>query len=129
MICAVHALLGGAIGACARRRSTAFLAGVGSHLLADLLPHCDYPVKVEVPMALGAVAAVGLIAGTRSTAFAGAVGGAAPDLENLGNQPKYFPTHRDARHGTRTKKVWPQVLLAAGCCGLILWKRLSAVNH
>jgi len=122
MICAVHAFLGGAIGTCARRHSTAFLAGVGSHLLADLLPHRDYPVRVEVPLALRAVATVGLIAGPRSTAFAGAVGGTAPDLENLGNQRKCFPTHHDAQHGRKIRQVWPQVLLAAACLGVIVWK-------
>lgn len=131
MTCAAHALLAGAIGALARRRSRAFLAGVGSHLLADLVPHRDFAPALELLLVAAALAAVGGAAGFTSPAFAGAVGGVAPDAENgfvaAGATGRLcFPTHRGV-HGRARREVWPQVLLSAAAFALILQR--SARDH
>ena len=126
MTCAAHAILAGAVGAIARSRSRAFLAGVGTHLLADLVPHRDFGPAVELVMVAAALAAVGRVAGFDSPAFAGSVGGAAPDLENgldaLGMaQCPCFPTHRHL-HGRRVREVWSQIAVSCAAFGVILWR-------
>jgi hypothetical protein len=125
MMAAVHALLGGAFGRYARCSAPALLGGVLSHLLADLLPHKDYPLPIELPMMLGALGFLAARHGARSPTFMGAVGGVLPDIENglymLGVVPKramVFPTHSGLLpHGRPIPSIGNQVLLAA----MALW--------
>ncbi|UCH34378.1 MAG: hypothetical protein JSV65_17925 [Armatimonadota bacterium] len=124
MICAVHAIIAGAVGASARSRSRAFIAGVGTHLLADLAPHRDFSPPVELLMTAAALGAIGGVSGFNSAAFAGAIGGVAPDIENglaaLGVLAEpCFPTHRGA-HGRRTPGVLAQVAISAVAFGFLV---------
>jgi hypothetical protein len=119
-------MLAGAVGAIARSRGRAFLAGVATHLLADLVPHRDFSLPVEAAMAAAALMAVGRAAGFDSPAFAGAVGGVAPDVENalaaLGViERPCFPSHRGA-HGRPVREVASQVALSCAAFEVILWQ-------
>ena len=124
MTCAAHAILAAAVGARARSRAGAFLAGIGTHLIADLLPHRDFSPAVEMLLAATALATVGRAAGFDSTAFAGALGGLAPDAETallaagMIERPS-FPTHRGI-HGRRTTEAVSQVALSCAAFGLSL---------
>ena len=129
MICAVHALLGAAIGSVIEDKGLAFLAGMVSHIPADLAPHRDYSLAVEVPMVIGALAVIGVARGWKSPTFLGALGAALPDLENAfeshgeSNENRtIFPTHRASFHGARAKSIWPQVVLG-GTCALIAFAK------
>jgi len=127
MMAAVHALLGGAVGRCARRPAPALLGGALSHLLADLVPHKDFPLPVELPMMLSALGFLAVRHGASSPAFLGAVGGVLPDVENglwmLGVVPeraKLFPTHSGLLpHGRPIGSIGNQVLLAAAALWLL----------
>lgn len=118
-------MLAGAVGALSRDRGRAFLAGIGTHLVTDLLPHRDFSVPLEMLLMAAALATVGGIAGFDSPAFAGAVGGVAPDAENglvaarLIKRP-CFPTHQEV-HGRRTKEAVSQMALSCAAFGLALW--------
>lgn len=119
-------MLAGAVGTFTRSRGRAFLAGIATHLLADLVPHRDFAVTAEVVMAAAALAAVGVVAGFDSPALAGAIGGVAPDIENgLGavgvvGRP-CFPTHRGA-HGRQVCEVSSQIAVSCVAFGIILWQ-------
>jgi hypothetical protein len=125
MMAAVHALLGGAVGRYTCRPTQALLGGALSHLLADLAPHKDYPLPIELPAMLSALGFLALWHGARSPAFLGALGGVLPDMENglwlLGVVPeeaKLFPTHSGLLpHGRPIRSIGNQVLLAA----IALW--------
>jgi hypothetical protein len=127
MMAAVHALLGGAFGRYARRPAPALLGGAVTHLLADLVPHKDYPLPIELPIMLGALGFLAVRHGARSPAFVGAVGGVLPDVENglhmLGVVPeraKVFPTHSGLLpHGRPIPSIINQVLLAAAALWLL----------
>jgi len=121
MMGAVHAILGAAVGSLSSRRSVAFLAGVGTHLIGDLLPHRDYGAATELPLVAAALSLVAAEGGLSSPAFWGAVGGAAPDLENLAQRlgltdgaGSVFPTHR-WWHGARRDEVLSQAALCLLC--------------
>jgi len=117
-------MLAAAVGALSRERGRAFLAGIGTHLVTDLLPHRDFSVPLEMLFMAAALATVGGVAGFDSTAFAGAIGGVAPDAENglvaagLIDRP-CFPTHREV-HGRRTTEAVSQVALSCAAFGLAL---------
>jgi len=123
MICGTHAMLAGAVGALSHSRSRAFLAGVGTHLIADLIPHRDCGFAVEAALVTAALAAVGGLAGFGSPAFAGALGGVAPDLEHAlavagilaGSR---FPSHQRV-HGRPLREVVSQVVISAAALGVI----------
>lgn len=106
-------------------RRGSWLAGVCSHLLADLVPHRDYDLPVELPL-LGAT--LGFVAwrfGIDSPQMAGAIGAITPDFENgfgrLGLLPggTVFPTHTQRKwfigHGRKVKSPLPQIVLALVC--------------
>jgi hypothetical protein len=105
--------------------AAAFAAGAFSHLVCDLIPHKDYDLTVEAPLAAAALLAIGIRGGIRSTQFAGALGAIAPDFENglavlgvIDRKNTIFPTHNDAvpwfvGHGRKVSTPWPQVILAA----------------
>ena len=49
-------------------------AGVVTHLLCDLVPHRDYDITVEAPLALAMLIFLGARYGKRSPQFWGAIG-------------------------------------------------------
>ncbi len=129
MIAAVHALIGAAIGKIAGEPKGALMAGFGSHLICDLLPHKDFPIEVEVPLLATTMSVIAWQCGVTSPEFIGACAAVAPDVENgaqrIGLIPEdamRYPSHL-GRHGRQTDSVLPQVLLAAACLGFILYQR------
>ncbi len=125
MMVAVHALTGAVLGHFCRSKSQAFLVGAGSHLVADAVPHRDLTVPTEAALLGAALGAVALLKGARSREFAGAVGAAAPDLENLlaylfhlPDQKLLVPSHR-YYHGRKVQDPTPQFALAAACLALL----------
>lgn len=120
----VHAAVGAMVGTGIGRREGALAGGAASHLLCDLVPHRDYELKIEAPLALAMLAYLGLRYGLKSPQMWGAVGGILPDGENalavLGVVPEdktLFPTHNKTApwyvgHGARVESPLPQVALA-----------------
>ncbi len=132
MMVAVHALTGAVLGGLCRRKSQAFLLGAASHLVADALPHRDLEVPVEAALLGAALGAVALFKGVDSRAFAGAVGAAAPDVENLvarlfdiPDEKLLVPCHR-CYHGRKLDGVHGQVALATLCLALLACPRCTA---
>lgn len=129
MICAVHALVGAAVGKYTRRRGGAFAAGVATHLIGDLLPHKDFDPKVEAPLLAATLGVIALRKGLTSPEFLGAMGGVSPDFENaaavyglIPRKAMRFPTHLgDDKHGPKVKSALPQGILAAACLAYLLW--------
>jgi hypothetical protein len=114
--------VGAALGSLCKRRGIAFVAGVLSHLVTDVLPHKDYKPAVEVPMLAATLVAIAKWRGVDSPEFWGAVGGVAPDVEHgllvagvIGKEHELFPTHVDDGkwHGPDSNERWSQLLLAA----------------
>ena len=125
MMSGTHAILGAAVGSLCARKAVAFLAGVGTHVVGDLLPHRDHGPAAEVPLVAAALWWVGAKRGWNSPAFWGAVGGAAPDIENaldrlgLRNSSGLgFPTHR-SWHGARSNEVISQAQLGMVCLAVL----------
>ncbi len=121
MIGAVHVGVGAALGAILRDRSSAFLAGVASHVITDVLPHRDYEAKVEVPLLVAALGGVAAWKGPNSPEFWGAIGAVAPDIEHallvagvIKPEHELFPTHlhNGKHHGRKTRRRWPQLAVA-----------------
>lgn len=121
-----HLILGGALGSLARSVPGAALLGLGSHALADMLPHRDYSSLRSGlwDLAVG----LSLLAGARKRgasgrAMAGALAGALPDLEvalshvNLWPFKSVYPSHSGALPHGRTGR-WPGLALQAGLVGL-----------
>lgn len=117
-----HALVGGAIGRLVRRPLRAFLVGIASHALADVLPHVDYrgrPWLLLDGCATLVVLALAVFTG-RPGVVAGALGGIALDLELAfrarNPHPRgLFPSHRFAhRARSRREGLAAELLLAAG---------------
>lgn len=123
MICAVHALVGAAVGKIAGSRGKAFAAGVATHLIGDLLPHKDLAPKVEAPLLLFTLLILLWRHGLFSPEFWGSMGGVAPDVENaaqiagiIPRSAMRFPTHQgEGTHGPKVGSVWPQAVLALLC--------------
>lgn len=122
MIGAVHVVLGAAVGALARNKPTAFLAGVVSHALTDALPHKDYDPIIEIPLLGAALAGITIWKGADSPEFWGAVGGIAPDVEHalsvaglIASEHKIFPTHvqKGRYHGRESGNQWSQAVVTA----------------
>ena len=132
MICAVHAVVGAAVGKLAGSRGGAFAAGVATHLLGDLLPHKDFDPKVEAPLLAATLGLLAWRCGVTSPEFLGAVGGVTPDVENAASvagliprDAMRFPTHiGDGRfHGPKVRSAAPQLLGAALCLAYVLRPR------
>jgi hypothetical protein len=131
MIVAVHAAVGAALGKLVKRKDGAFAVGVASHLLCDLMPHKDFDIKVEAPLAAATLGVLALRCGVNSPEFIGALGAISPDAENaagvVGLIPKEsmrFPSHQgDHHHGPKVKSALPQGILAAACLLFIFWPR------
>jgi hypothetical protein len=134
MICAVHAAVGAAVGRAVGNVGGAFVSGVATHLIGDLLPHKDFDPKVEAPLLAVTLGAIVWRCGIKSPEVAGAVGAVAPDIENaagiLNIIPKSamrFPTHiNDGKnHGPKVKSAWPQGVLALLCLVFVFWPRTN----
>jgi hypothetical protein len=132
LIVAVHALIGAVIGRASGHRGKAFAAGVASHLIADLLPHKDFPFKVEAPLMAVTLGFLAWRFGPTSPEVFGACGAVAPDGENalvalnvLPEDAPVFPTHRGggANHGPKVSSALPQGVIAAACLAYLLWNR------
>ena len=96
-----HMVVGGAVGSLVDGRGAALAAGVVSHVPLDVVPHYEFD-KMWLEAAIAALLLGGLVVTGHagSGLFWGAVGAAAPDLENLfwrlGVLPenrKVFPGH------------------------------------
>jgi hypothetical protein len=124
MVC-IHAAVGAAIGGSARRPWAALLGGIASHLFCDLLPHKDYDIKIEAPLAAGMFSYLAWRYGVSSPQFIGAVGAVLPDAENalfvLGARSQdsmVFPSHCEDKawflgHGPKLESPATQIMLAA----------------
>lgn len=102
MIAAVHALVGGALGAALGNPAAAAAAGLASHALLDLVPHADYRTTRAGVVDFAAGLLLALVAGRHAgaSALVGALAGMLPDVEvalsHLGWNPlrrNVFPTH------------------------------------
>ncbi len=125
MIVAVHALSGAALGHLCQSRTQAFLVGIASHAVGDLLPHRDLEVPAEAALLAGAFGLLGGLCGPGSKEFAGAIGAALPDAENLVGRlldiPEgklLWPTHR-RYHGRKVDGFAGQIVLALTCLALV----------
>lgn len=97
---ATHASIGAALGALTKDPKKAFVAGVLSHVVADMLPHRDFDPKVEAVLLTGTMSFILKRYGINSPQFWGAVGAIAPDFEHLllvsgiiRQEDEIFPTH------------------------------------
>ncbi len=129
MICAVHAVIGAALGRASGGPPQAFVAGVASHLIGDLTPHKDFPARVELPLLAITISLIALIFGIKSPEFWGAVGGFAPDFENaawmaglIKQEGCRFPTHVHGGkyHAPALRTALPQAALVLGCLYYLL---------
>ncbi len=123
MVC-VHAAVGAGLGGLLRRPGAAFAAGVASHLLCDLVPHKDYDITVEAPLAAVMFSYLAWRYGIRSPQFLGAWGAVSPDAENalekfgvIAHEKTFFPTHNESvpwsvGHGAKVESALPQAALA-----------------
>lgn len=123
MMVSVHAAVGAMLGAGIRNPGGAVAGGAASHLLCDLVPHKDYDIKIEAPLALAMFTYLIWRYGLKSPQFWGAVGAVLPDAENalalLGFLPEdktLFPTHNKSAswyvgHGQAVESPIPQVAL------------------
>ena len=124
MICGVHGLIGAALGKVLKDKKLAFIAGVASHFVADMIPHRDLSVEAESVLAAGSLAAITATQGTASAAFWGALGAMLPDTENAINYLRgegryFFPSHTD-RHGPKVGEIISQVGIALICLAILL---------
>jgi hypothetical protein len=127
MMAWVHASIGAFVGGRCSSKRAAFVAGAVSHGVADLVPHRDYDMPIEVPLAATALLVIANRFGTDSPEFAGAVGGISPDIENGLNRfglvkDMVYPTHTDhwwfVGHGRKVDSPLPQIILAACCIAM-----------
>lgn len=101
-----HVAIGAALGAVAPCPGAALALGAAAHVPADLVSHHDFDRIVELLLAAAALFLYTWLGDFRPAILLGAIGGAAPDIENLfrarrSETPrKYFPSHSGLlRHG------------------------------
>lgn len=135
MIGAVHASIGAALGSFFKKKSSAFVAGVVSHAVADAIPHRDFSPKVEVPLMAATMLLIGKLKGFDSPEFFGALGAIAPDSEHgiaLARGGKYdeefFPTHMKGAkfHGGYSSERLSQLVIVAASAFCLA---LSGAKH
>lgn len=110
----VHAALGAAIGRLVRNPVLAFVAGVVSHGVGDVIPHHDMG-PAETPLVFGTLARIGQQHGLKSGQFWGALGGVCPDFEHIPAELRKDPRRFEAMdeklfptHNNRVKHAeWP----------------------
>lgn len=139
----VHAALGAAIGRFVRNKPLAFVLGVGSHFVGDVIPHHDMGAG-ETPIVFGTMARIVQQHGWNSPQFWGALGAICPDFEHIPAElrkdprrfepmeEKWFPTHNNkvAHAGWRHAEHWGvlmQIVLYLG--GLYLAGTLGNAKH
>ena len=110
----VHAALGAAIGRFVKNKPLAFVAGVASHFVGDIVPHHDMG-PAETPIVFATMARIAQQHGWNSPQFWGALGGICPDFEHIpaelrkdprrfkAMKGKIFPTH----NGMVQHASWP----------------------
>jgi hypothetical protein len=110
----VHAALGALLGKHIKDPFVAFGAGVGSHVLGDVVPHHDMDIG-EVPLVFGTLGYLAYEHGWKSPQFWGALGAVSPDFEHISYElkkdprrfgamaEKFIPTH----NGTLRHGKWP----------------------
>lgn len=127
MIVAVHALLGATLARLCKTHTQAAVLGSASHPLADMLPHRDLDVPEEALLLAATLTLIAASRGVGSREFAGALGAAAPDLENLigrmfgiPDEQLLLPTHSQY-HGRKSRDFSGQVAIAlVGLAALFL---------
>lgn len=106
MMLVPHTGINAAAGRLFRRPAAAFITGVISHALLDLVPHKDVSAhKAEGALVFIMLGLVGSSCGWRSPAFWCAMGGVLPDVEQVlpwtdpaRGRRRYFPTHSRRWH-------------------------------
>lgn len=110
----VHAAIGAAVGRLVRNKPLAFVAGVASHGVGDMIPHHDMGPG-ETPIVFATLAKIAQVHGWNSPQFWGALGGVCPDFEHIPAElkkdprrfwpmaEKWFPTH----NGRLPHSSWP----------------------
>jgi hypothetical protein len=98
----VHAALGAAIGRFVKNKPLAFVAGVASHFVGDIVPHHDMG-PAEAPIVFGTMARIAQQHGWNSPQFWGALGGICPDFEHISGELRKDPR----RHGPMEEKIFP----------------------
>ncbi|MFQ3548329.1 MAG: hypothetical protein SNJ70_01085 [Armatimonadota bacterium] len=129
---AVHALVGAALGSLFENKSSAFLTGVISHAICDVIPHKDLSAKAEVALMACVMTILERWKGLDSTEFWGALGAISPDIEHglslIGILPedlKLFPTHIEngKYHGKKSDEQVSQLIIVFVCLFILLIDR------
>jgi hypothetical protein len=95
-------------------------------MVCDMAPHRDLDIPQEACLLGGALAAIAGLRGLSSKEFAGAVGAAAPDIENLVGRMLDLPDEKllllthSSYHGRKTAGFGTQVALAGAALGVLL---------
>lgn len=96
----VHAALGAALGKAIKNPLVAFGAGLGSHVVGDVVPHHDMDIG-ETPLVFGTLAYIAYQHGWKSSQFWGALGAVCPDFEHIPYELK-----KDPRRYAAMKEKW-----------------------
>jgi hypothetical protein len=99
-----------------------------------MTPHRDLEIPQEALLLGATLALLTAIRGPESKEIAGAVGGAAPDIENLvgrcfriPDEKLILPTH-SRFHGRKTDGVGPQIAVALVSLAVACWPPRRAPN-
>lgn len=108
MIAPLHAALGGVGGLYIRSPGAAFVWGLASHAIQDVIPHDEWVDWRMQAAATGLVLAMTGLAGRNRAVTWGALGAVTPDLEHLLRrtgvvEQRIYPSHR-----------WPRLLHRSG---------------
>lgn len=122
-----HSTAGAALGLkLGRTPLQAFLIGMASHVVLDMIPHRGLRIDTPDAVAYMAGGAVALYdrwrgSGWDSRVLWGAVGGVMPDVEHLlGRGKKVFPTHSGALPHGHTDRPDVDIVLKWAINGLAL---------
>jgi hypothetical protein len=92
-----------------------------------MTPHRDLEIPQEALLLSATLALLAAVRGPESKEIAGAIGGAAPDIENLvgrcfgiPDEKLILPTH-STFHGRKTEGLGPQVAIALACLAVVCW--------
>ncbi len=125
MMVSLHALLGATLSRLCPGPKQAFLLGLGSHFVADMIPHRDLDVLREGILLAGVMTALGYTQGVNSREFAGAVGAILPDAESavaaltdLEDGKLILPNH-SLLHGREVNSIRGQVLVGVACMAIL----------
>ena len=110
----VHAALGAALGKAIKNPIVAFGAGIGSHIIGDVVPHHDMDIG-EVPLVFGTLGYLLYEHGPKSAQFWGALGAVCPDFEHipyeLKKDPRRFEPMKEKNVPTHNSRLnhgrWP----------------------